>query len=152
MQQATLLFLLKDNQVLLAMKKRGFGAGHWNGVGGKPDPGETIEQTAIRECQEEINVTPVKTKQVAELTFLFDGDKAGWNQVVTVYTCKNWSGEPTETEEMAPKWFNIADIPYDSMWEDDRYWLPEVLAEKFVKATFRFDAAGKLTEHELKTS
>ncbi|MEK7504190.1 MAG: hypothetical protein AAB550_01680 [Patescibacteria group bacterium] len=35
MKQATLCFLVKDNQILLAMKKRGFGVGKWNGVGGK---------------------------------------------------------------------------------------------------------------------
>ncbi|HET8669978.1 MAG TPA: NUDIX domain-containing protein, partial [Candidatus Saccharimonadales bacterium] len=43
---------------LLAMKKRGFGINKWNGVGGKVDEDETIEQAAIRECQEEITVTP----------------------------------------------------------------------------------------------
>jgi 8-oxo-dGTP diphosphatase/8-oxo-dGTP diphosphatase/2-hydroxy-dATP diphosphatase len=33
--QTTLLLGLKDNKLLLAMKKRGFGAGKYNGVGGK---------------------------------------------------------------------------------------------------------------------
>lgn len=32
--------------VLLGMKKRGFGAGKWNGFGGKVQPGETIEEAA----------------------------------------------------------------------------------------------------------
>jgi len=48
----TLLFLIKEDQILLAMKKRGFGMGRFNGVGGKIEPGETIEQAMIRECQE----------------------------------------------------------------------------------------------------
>ncbi len=47
----TLLFLRKNNHILLAMKKRGFGADRWNGVGGKLEPGETIEQALVRECQ-----------------------------------------------------------------------------------------------------
>lgn len=34
--------------VLLGMKKRGFGAGKWNGFGGKVQPGETIEEAARR--------------------------------------------------------------------------------------------------------
>ena len=50
----TVVFLIRENQVLLAMKKRGFGEGKWNGVGGKLDPGETVEQALVRECQEEI--------------------------------------------------------------------------------------------------
>lgn len=28
---------------------------------------------------------------------------------------------------MRPQWFNIADIPYEQMWEDDKIWLPELL-------------------------
>ena len=35
MQQATLLFLVKDGDVLLGMKRKGFGMGKWNGFGGK---------------------------------------------------------------------------------------------------------------------
>lgn len=58
----TLLFLIKDDHVLLAMKKRGFGAGNWNGVGGKIEAGESIEQALVRECQEEIGVTPISWK------------------------------------------------------------------------------------------
>ncbi len=44
----TLVFLVDDDRVLLGMKKRGFGAGKWNGFGGKVEPGETIEEAAIR--------------------------------------------------------------------------------------------------------
>jgi len=44
LKQATLLFLIENDNILLAMKKRGFGAGHWNGVGGKSDSGESIEK------------------------------------------------------------------------------------------------------------
>ena len=58
--QTTLLFLLKENQILLGMKKRGFGAGKYNGIGGKLEPDETVEQAMVRETQEEIGVTPNK--------------------------------------------------------------------------------------------
>ncbi|MCP5842996.1 NUDIX domain-containing protein, partial [Klebsiella pneumoniae] len=66
----TLLFLRRDDELLLAMKKRGFGAGKWNGVGGKIEAGETIEDALVRECQEEINVTPLNWQAVAELDFV----------------------------------------------------------------------------------
>ena len=49
MKISTLCFLVKDNQILLAMKKRGFGEGKWNGVGGKVNPGETIERNNQRQ-------------------------------------------------------------------------------------------------------
>ena len=44
----TLAFIRDGDQLLLGMKKRGFGAGKWNGFGGKVDPGETILQGAVR--------------------------------------------------------------------------------------------------------
>ena len=75
---ATLLYLIKNDKVLLAMKKRGFGAGRFNGVGGKPKTGESIEQTLVRESKEEIRVTPTEFEKVAELTFdeYFKGEPA----------------------------------------------------------------------------
>jgi hypothetical protein len=44
----TLAFVLDSRRILLGMKKRGFGAGRWNGFGGKVDPGESIESAAKR--------------------------------------------------------------------------------------------------------
>lgn len=44
------------DQILLGMKKRGFGMGKWNGFGGKVEPGETIEEGALREMAEESGV------------------------------------------------------------------------------------------------
>ena len=38
LRQATLCFPVKDGKVLLAMKRRGFAAGKWNGAGGKVSP------------------------------------------------------------------------------------------------------------------
>ena len=71
LRQATLCFFVRKGEVLLAMKKRGFGEGRWNGVGGKPVKGETIQQAAIREAQEEIGITPTSIRQVATIDFYF---------------------------------------------------------------------------------
>ena len=58
MRKDTLLFLFDcgNNRILLAMKKRGFGAGKFNGVGGKVVNGESIEEATVREAREEISV------------------------------------------------------------------------------------------------
>ncbi len=138
MKHCTLLFLHKDDQILLAMKKRGFGEGRWNGVGGKVDAGETVEQALVRECQEEIGVTPTAFTKVAELDFSNDSTTDPWRQFVHVYACSKWEGEPTESEEMAPKWYNITALPYAEMWQDDQLWLPFVLRSKLVEADFTF--------------
>lgn len=143
----TLLFLRKDDQILLAMKKRGFGAGFYNGVGGKVEPGETIEQALVRECQEEIGVTPRNFWKVAEHDFKQEEHDQPWRMYGHVYLCDSWEGEPVETDEMAPRWFSITDIPYEQMWEDDIFWLPQVLDGNKVYGKYTFDAHDKMLSH-----
>lgn len=135
----TLLFLKRENEILLAMKKRGFGAGRYNGVGGKIEPGETMEAALVRECQEEIGVTPLEFWKVAEHDFTQQEGDQPWRMYVHVFLCVRWEGEPKETEEMAPEWFTIDTIPYAQMWQDDEYWLPQVLAGGKLHASFTFD-------------
>lgn len=148
LEQATICLLVKDKEVLLAMKKRGFGQGKWNGVGGKLNSDESIEEAAVRETQEEIGVTPKLLTQVATLDFYFPSNP-DWNQQVIVFNVTEWKGEPTETKEMAPKWFPRDQIPYDSMWEGDRYWLPLVLEGKKIEAEFLFGENENLLEFEI---
>ena len=47
-QLLTLVLIMKGKQVLLGMKKRGFGKGKWNGFGGKVQDGEEILDAAKR--------------------------------------------------------------------------------------------------------
>lgn len=146
----TLLLLRREGQVLLAMKKRGFGADRWNGVGGKIEPGETIEQALVRECQEEIEVTPTRFEKVALHDFVMDSDSdKPWHMYVHAYIADEWEGEPAETEEMAPRWFNIAEVPYDTMWQDDVYWLPAVLIGKKLRTRFAFSANEQMLTAEI---
>lgn len=140
----TLLFLERDDEILLAMKKRGFGAGRWNGVGGKIEASETLAEATIRECQEEVNVTPTSFNQVAKLDFYWPTKDASERMLVYAFLCDAWDGEPEESEEMAPKWFKIKDIPYKEMWQDDEYWLPKVLGGKILKGLFEFDINDNL--------
>lgn len=149
LRQATLVFLVRDNEILLAMKKRGFGKGKLNGVGGKPESDETLTEAAIRECEEEIGVKPNVFGEVAVLDFFFPKDKSDWNQQVHAYLCTEWSGDPVETEEMSPEWYDMNKIPYDRMWVDDRHWLPRVLDGNFVNATFEFDDEENIVRQEL---
>ena len=142
LRNSTLLFLVKKSEgeiveICLAMKKRGFGLNRWNGVGGKINPEETIEEGARRETEEEIGVSPRELKKVAELSFYFPHN-SDWDQLVHVYTCEKWDGEPAESEEMNPKWFSVSKLPFEKMWPDDIFWLPKVLKGELIKAKFEF--------------
>lgn len=147
LRNVTLGFLVKDNQVLLAMKKRGFGVGWWNGFGGKLEGEETLEQGLIREAQEEINVTPQDFEDVATLDFYFQRDDQSWDQRVHVFLVSSWDGQPCESEEMKPKWFEKNKLPVDKMWKADRIWLPKVLTGEKIKAKIVFDKDAKLVEY-----
>jgi 8-oxo-dGTP pyrophosphatase MutT (NUDIX family) len=151
MQKKTLslLFLRRDDEVLLAMKKRGFGEGRWNGVGGKVEPGETIESAMIRETQEEIGVTPTVYEKVGDIRFdeFFKGEPTLMH--VHIFTATKWEGEPIESDEMKPEWFKTSEVPYDEMWSDDPYWLPQVLAGKKISADFKLDENDVIVSHNI---
>lgn len=147
-KQATLCFLIKEDRVLLGMKKRGFAEGKWNGFGGKVNEGENILDAVIREVQEETLVTPIKLNKLAVLDFFFV-HKPEWSQRVFTYTTSLWDGEPTETEEMRPEWFDLNKLPYQNMWVDDIHWLPQVLEGKCVKGAFLFDEEENILDHKV---
>ncbi len=155
MRNSTLLFLIKEQNdqitdICLAMKKRGFGVGRYNGVGGKLEEGETLEQAVIRETREEIFVLPKVFRKVSELAFTFPHNPT-WDQLVHVYFCTDWDGNPTESEEMKPGWFSVQNIPYDTMWPDDIYWLPRTLSHELLKARFTFGEGDIVLDQEIYT-
>ena len=152
MKETTLCLLIKENRVLLAMKKRGFGIGRWNGTGGKFDPGkgdENILDAAIRETREEIGVEIKNPEKFGFFHFKFK-EKPEWNQNVSLFISKEWEGEPIESEEMMPKWFALNEIPYESMWPDDAYWLPHILQGKKLEADFLFGDGDKILDYNIK--
>ncbi|UCH25788.1 MAG: 8-oxo-dGTP diphosphatase [Trueperaceae bacterium] len=135
----SLLFLLRDGQVLLARKKTGFGRGKIVGIGGTAEDGEDIVQTAIRETVEETGVLPLDPKRVGSLSFFFPTRDTSWNMRAWVFTALKWKGQPVESDEVEPIWFDLDRIPFDEMWSDARFWLPQVLSGKSLEGHFIFD-------------
>ncbi len=138
---ATLMFVIKDGQILLIEKKRGLGAGKINGPGGKIEVGETPLQAAIRETEEELLITPHSPRKLGELMFSMSDSP---NIMCHVYRADDFTGVPTETDEAVPQWMSLATIPYSQMWEDDRHWLPLVIAEQTFRGRFIFEGETML--------
>jgi len=147
--ETTLCLFKKDNNILLALKKRGFGEGKYNGVGGKLEKGETPEEAMIRECEEEIGAIPTSYEKVGYISFdeFYKGQKE--KVAFHLYIATEWKGELVESDEMKPVWFSIDEIPYDQMFPDDKYWLPLVLEGKRINAYFSFDEQWNLLSKEI---
>ncbi len=143
--EATLIFVLASSRVLLIRKKRGLGAGKINGPGGKRDAGETLRACAHRELREELCIHVSDSEDRGRLRFQFID---GYSLDVHVFVAHEFMGTPTETAEAVPIWSTLDQIPFEEMWEDDRIWLPRVLAGERVNGRFVFDGDSMLA-HEI---
>lgn len=130
------------------MKKRGFGAGRWNGFGGKLKDGENVFDAAKRELKEEAGIEINSLEEIGVIDFRFEKNP---EEILGVHFLKGteFSGDPVETEEMKPQWFDIDKIPYNLMWPDDKFWLPLFLEGKKFRGKFLFDDYNKIIEHKL---
>jgi 8-oxo-dGTP diphosphatase/2-hydroxy-dATP diphosphatase len=142
----TLCLIERGSEVLLGMKKRGFGAGRWNGFGGKVQPGESIEAAARRELIEECSITAQTVDPIGIFEFFSPGK---FLIEMHVFRISDWKGEPEESEEMRPQWFPKTSLPLDLMWPSDRYWLTEALQGRKASGRFVFDANDAVIEHDV---
>ena len=144
---ANLNYILNNQgQVLLQKKARGFGQGNWNGPGGKLKTGESPEDSARREIWEETGLLVKKIELRGEIEFIFSDESI--NNYVYVFIISDWEGEPLDGGEGELKWFDVNDLPLDKMWDDDRYWLPNLLAGEKIHKRFYFDENNKISRLE----
>uniref|UniRef100_K7FRL1 Oxidized purine nucleoside triphosphate hydrolase n=1 Tax=Pelodiscus sinensis TaxID=13735 RepID=K7FRL1_PELSI len=144
----TLVVVVQPQRVLLGMKKRGFGAGRWNGFGGKVQAGETIEQAAHRELLEESGLIVDNLQKMGQITFEFVGNSELME--VHIFRTDSFHGEPTESDEMRPQWFQLDQVPFSHMWPDDVYWFPLLLQKKLFIGYFKFQGLDTILEYTLK--
>jgi 8-oxo-dGTP pyrophosphatase MutT (NUDIX family) len=143
----TVCVIVRDGRILLGRKKRGFGEGLWNGFGGKLTPGETPEQAAVRETHEESGVLVTDLRKRGVLTFTIIGNPELME--VHFFSTSEFAGEPVETEEMAPRWFDLDAVPYETMFPDDRHWLPLLLAGKDFGGSALYKDAVTMISHDI---
>ncbi|MBP7950487.1 MAG: 8-oxo-dGTP diphosphatase [Verrucomicrobiales bacterium] len=147
--RATLLFVVRDGEILLIRKKRGLGAGKINGPGGKIEPGETPLASALRETQEELCIEPTDPEEAGILRFQFTD---GLALECHVFRATKFRGEAVETDEAIPRWTPVDAIPYQEMWADDALWLPLLLQRRKFQAWFEFDDETMLSHEVRETS
>ncbi len=133
---ATLVFVFRDEEILLINKKTGLGKGKINAPGGKVDPGEGVEDCAVRECKEELGIMVSNLEYCGQHKFQFVD---GYSIHVWVYRTQTFEGVPRETREAAPMWVRQDEVPFDSMWEDDRFWIPMMIRGERFQTRWIFD-------------
>ena len=102
----------------IILLRRGFEPqrGQWSMPGGFVDLGESVEQAAIREAQEELNLE-------IELTNLVGVYSRSTDRIVVVVYAARTEGTPTRTEEaLEVQAFQPTNIPWDQLafWSDGR--------------------------------
>ena len=133
----------KRQKVLLIIKKRGLGMGKVNAPGGRLEEGETFVEAAIRECQEEVSLTPLMPQKRMELHFQFTSGYALYGEA---FFTDFWEGEEKESDEADPFWCDLDKLPWENMWGDDKSWLPQALAGKKLRGFYVFDDDKMLFE------
>jgi ADP-ribose pyrophosphatase YjhB (NUDIX family) len=145
----TLVYLRRGDEILLGYKKRGFGMGQWNGLGGKVEEGEDIGLGARREVKEEVGIEVGAMRKFAVIECDYRNvEKLGVIEI-HMFESFDFKGELVETEEIEPKWFKVSEYPFDRSWPDDRYWFPFYIEGKTFRGSFLFDGYDKITSYEI---
>ena len=98
-----------DGRVLIAQRPEGKSmAGLWEFPGGKVEPGETPEETVIRELEEELGIR-TKTDCLAPLTFASHAYEA-FHLLMPLFVCRRFWGQAQPREGQALKWARPRDL------------------------------------------
>ena len=130
---ATLVFPVRDDNVMLAEKMRKIGKGCLNGWGGGVDHGESIRACAVREFSEETGGAIIDEQDLKKLGIVhFKNHLANGSEficTVHVYSVAKWDGQIISTEEMKdPRWFPITTVASQKLMSADPFWLPRMLS------------------------
>ena len=106
---------LIDAMGLVLMQRRPVGKAHaglWEFPGGKVEPHEAPEDALLREVTEELGIKVERTALVP-LTFASDPALPATlraPQVILLYTCRRWVGEPQPLDADELGWFAMSDL------------------------------------------
>jgi 8-oxo-dGTP diphosphatase len=140
--EASLCHIIQNRKLLLKKASSGISVGKWNGPGGKLERGETPNQNITREVMEETSLRVINPLYQGKIEFYMNG-QSKLDYLVHVFLVKRFSGRPRSSGEGRVRWFDVEKIPYEKMWDDDRYWLPLLLNGVKFNARFFYDLENR---------
>jgi 8-oxo-dGTP diphosphatase len=149
MKLATLCYLKKDRQTLMIhriKKANDMHWGKWNGLGGKLEPGETLEACATREIREESGLLAAAPLLKGLLTFPKFANDEDWYAFVFVVT--EFSGVISDSREGVLRWIDDEKLLDLELWEGDRIFLPWLERPGFFSGKFIYQD-GRLVDHSV---
>lgn len=146
---ATLCYVQQDNKTLMlhrVKKENDYHEGKWNGLGGKFEPGETPEECAVREIEEESGLKVKNPELKGFISFPnFDG-KNDWN--VFVFTADEFDGELIDSPEGKLEWIENEKLCDLNLWDGDKIFIKWIFEDKFFSAKFIYDN-GEFVDHKV---
>lgn len=149
MKLATLCYVKHNAHTLMlhrVKKENDTHAGKWNGLGGKLDPGESPEECAIREVEEESSLRARNPALRGILTFPRFSKGEDW--YVFVFIIREFEGEVRESNEGHLAWIPDDEVIDLNLWEGDRIFLPWLEGPRFFSGKFTYEA-GRLVDHRM---
>jgi 8-oxo-dGTP diphosphatase len=133
----TLIYCVRNNQVLLARRRKAPLIGYWVAPGGKIEAKESPYEGALRELREETGLTA----SAAELRAIVSetSQRADWQWLIFIYRVLNPVGEVISDErEGELLWFDLTALYDIEMPEADRHFVPHVLSAQNAVREWRF--------------
>lgn len=149
MKLATLCYVRENGRTLMihrTKKRNDMHQGKWNGLGGKLEAGESPEECARREIQEEsgLNVDRLILKGV--LTFPEFSKGEDW--YAFIFEACGVSGEMIDSPEGVLEWVPDEQVLELNLWEGDRIFIPWLSQEKFFSGKFIY-RDGELRDYQV---
>ena len=107
------LFIGEDGKILLGLRaaSKKVWPSHWDTIGGRVEPGESLDLALIREVQEEVGVTPTRIGLVA---IVQERQPEIYGEALHhIYAVTAWEGgEPANIceEHTELKWFDVSEM------------------------------------------
>lgn len=149
MKLATLCYVRRGDTTLMIhriKKDNDIHQGKWNGLGGKMEPGESPEECATREVQEESGLIALKLIFKGILSFPSFSAEEDW--YAFVYVVDEFEGQLIDSPEGNLRWVDNNRILELNLWEGDLFFLPLLEKPGIFSGKFVYKD-GRLSDYKM---